>query len=225
MFHAVLFLEYVYISTSEEEPMGATSQAKSKFPDFAKFCLEVPLYTDYQFDSSDLEKLDDIKCFRGHLDCFCLQCKQPSVFKAEYERRNRRDYSYYANRENDIVEQDLYCSRNDAHQLTFIFRINNGTITKIGQYPSIADLANYSIQKYNKLLGSARYKEFGRAVGLVSHGIGIGSFVYLRRIMEHLLEEAHCKIKKRRIGMKTNIIKAVFPKKLLCSKMYCQHFL
>lgn len=30
-----------------------------------------------------------------------------------------------------------------------------------------------------------------KAVGLVSHGIGIGSFIYLRRIFETLIEEAH----------------------------------
>jgi hypothetical protein len=30
-----------------------------------------------------------------------------------------------------------------------------------------------------------------RAVGLCAHGIGVGSFVYLRRVFESLLEEAH----------------------------------
>ena len=30
-----------------------------------------------------------------------------------------------------------------------------------------------------------------RAIGLAAHGIGIGSFVYLRRVFESLVEEAH----------------------------------
>ncbi len=64
---------------------------------------------------------------------------------------------------------------------------------KIGQYPTIADLSSIEVQKYRKVLGEELYKEFTRAIGLVSHGIGIGAFVYLRRIFEHLIEEAHQK--------------------------------
>ena len=47
------------------------------------------------------------------------------------------------------------------------------------------------IKKYRKILGKEKYGEFGRAVGLYTHGIGIGSYVYLRRIFENLIEEAH----------------------------------
>ena len=34
-----------------------------------------------------------------------------------------------------------------------------------------------------------------KAIGLASHGIGIGAFVYLRRIVERLIEDAHKKSK------------------------------
>jgi NAD(P)H-flavin reductase len=36
-----------------------------------------------------------------------------------------------------------------------------------------------------------KIKELTKAVGLVANGIGIGSFVYLRRVFESLIEEAH----------------------------------
>jgi hypothetical protein len=36
-----------------------------------------------------------------------------------------------------------------------------------------------------------RYKKFTKGLGLAAHGVGIGSFVYLRRIFENLIEEAH----------------------------------
>ena len=33
-------------------------------------------------------------------------------------------------------------------------------------------------------------QEFTKAIGLAAHGVGIGSFVYLRRIFENLIQEA-----------------------------------
>lgn len=57
---------------------------------------------------------------------------------------------------------------------------------KIGQYPSVADLVIPEISKYKGVLGS-QYREFSKAIGLFAHGIGIGSFVYLRRIIENLV--------------------------------------
>jgi hypothetical protein len=38
-------------------------------------------------------------------------------------------------------------------------------------------------------------REFTKAIGLAANGIGIGSFVYLRRIFEHLVSEAFEKAK------------------------------
>ena len=41
------------------------------------------------------------------------------------------------------------------------------------------------------ILGRERFKELSKAIGLRAHGVGIGAFVYLRRIFEDLIEEAH----------------------------------
>jgi hypothetical protein len=64
-------------------------------------------------------------------------------------------------------------------------------IIKIGQYPSVADFHISEIKKYKKLLTTEKLKEFTRAIGLAANGVGIGSFVYLRRIFEHLIGEAY----------------------------------
>jgi hypothetical protein len=64
-------------------------------------------------------------------------------------------------------------------------------IEKMGQYPSLADLVTAEIRKYRKFLGADAHREFSRAIGLAAHGVGIGSFIYLRRILENLIEEAH----------------------------------
>ena len=62
-------------------------------------------------------------------------------------------------------------------------------ITKIGQYPSMADLHIGQIKQYKKVLSKEKMKEFTRAIGLAANGVGIGSFVYLRRIFESLIFE------------------------------------
>jgi hypothetical protein len=67
---------------------------------------------------------------------------------------------------------------------------------KIGQHPSVADFSEREIKKYRKVLGEEKYKELNRAVGLTTHGVGIGAFVYLRRIFEGLIEEAHIEASK-----------------------------
>jgi hypothetical protein len=62
-------------------------------------------------------------------------------------------------------------------------------IQKVGQYPSAADLYSAEIKRYRKVLTPEDYNDLRRAVGLSAHGIG--AFVYLRRIFERLIEEAH----------------------------------
>ena len=82
------------------------------------------------------------------------------------------------------------CTRETNHRMFFHFIIDEGQLAKVGQYPSIRDLESHSTEKYKKVL-EGRYPEYNTAVGLYAHGIGIGSFVYLRRILEDLIEQAH----------------------------------
>ena len=72
-----------------------------------------------------------------------------------------------------------------------MFRAHRGVLQKIGQIPSLADLALPDLRKYRPVLGDDRHKELTRAIGLTTHGVGIGAFVYLRRVFESLIEEAH----------------------------------
>lgn len=64
------------------------------------------------------------------------------------------------------------------------------SISKVGQYPSVADFHIGQVRKYNKVLPEDKMREFTKAIGLAANGVGIGSFVYLRRIFEHLVFEA-----------------------------------
>ena len=61
----------------------------------------------------------------------------------------------------------------------------------MGQYPSLADMQMFNVEKYRSVLGKDSYRDFTRAIGLNANGIGCGAFLYLRRILERLVEEAH----------------------------------
>ena len=84
------------------------------------------------------------------------------------------------------------CKRTDKEFRFYVLGNSDGpTIMKTGQYPSVADFHISEIKQYKKLLPDERLKEFTRAIGLAANGVGIGSFVYLRRIFEHLIFEAY----------------------------------
>lgn len=167
-------------------------------PNISDFYLNVPLYKSFTFSGQQNNPLSGLPEFKGHIDCYCISCQQPSVFTTDnYVLHVDSGGSGYATRRDDenyrIIKHKFSCSRNEEHQLFFLFLMHNKTITKIGQYPSLADLATVEIRKYRSILGNDLWLEFSKAVGLTSHGIGIGAFVYLRRIFENLVEEAHQK--------------------------------
>ncbi len=88
------------------------------------------------------------------------------------------------------------CTKECSHTLKFFFCVEGGEIIKAGQYPSLADLRKGELSRYRKCLDKERYAELNRAIGLSAHGVGIGSFVYLRRLIEYLLERARAEASK-----------------------------
>ena len=172
--------------------MSTENKEPEQLPSMVDFCLNVPLYKTFYFDKDNKlhqEKLEEIFYFDGgHLDCFCRECNKQSVF---HPNSMGYDQHFIIRRKNDTFEHVFSCARDNTHKLFFLFRFHNWSITKVGQHPALADLTYVEIQKYRKVLGNENYTEFNRAVGLVTHGVGIGAFVYLRRIFEKLIEEAH----------------------------------
>ena len=66
----------------------------------------------------------------------------------------------------------------DHYEAVFCLLFSGCKITKIGQYPSVADLGKPTFGRFKRYLKND-YENLYRAYGLYSHGIGIGSFVYL----------------------------------------------
>jgi hypothetical protein len=87
----------------------------------------------------------------------------------------------------DTLRLDLVCTRDTNHKVVFIIRFKEDKAQKIGQYPSLADIANDESKAYKSVLDKQDSREFHKAIGLAAHGVGIGSFVYFRRIFERLI--------------------------------------
>jgi hypothetical protein len=86
----------------------------------------------------------------------------------------------------------IKCKRtDDVFSYYILWNPNTNHLIKVGQHPSVADFHISEIKQYKKLLSNEKLKEFTRAIGLAANGVGIGSFVYLRRIFEHLIYEAY----------------------------------
>lgn len=157
-----------------DEEMADDLEYKEKAIDFF---LKTSLYSKVE----DLDLISSILNFDDAFDCYCTECGSHSIFKFSL-----RDIKYAWH-----MMFFFNCSRNEKHQMYFILRQTKEALEKIGQYPSLADVHSADTKKYAKLLGNDYSKEFNRAIGLNAHGVGVGSFVYLRRIFEDLIEYAH----------------------------------
>ena len=82
------------------------------------------------------------------------------------------------------------CSMNDEHHLDYIVLTTDNSMTKIGQYPSVADMTFPELDAYKHVISKEDRKELGTAIGLFASGVGAGSYVYLRRILERLIYQA-----------------------------------
>ena len=70
------------------------------------------------------------------------------------------------------------------------------------------------------MLTNEEMKEFTRAIGLAASGVGIGSFVYLRRIFENQIAEAFEMALKNEDVVKNDFIRARMDEKIEMLKNY-----
>lgn len=154
--------------------------------------------------------------------------------KAQKERELLEKYNQFLV-DNAFTVLEYTCSREESHHLTFVLLIEEDTIQKIGQYPSYADIDLPQAGIYRKELGRNYYNELKRAIGLYSCNVGIGSYVYLRRIVEKLILDAlHLAINdgviteeefeldekkhRRRVEDKIKLLESYLPKPLVENK-------
>ncbi len=89
-----------------------------------------------------------------------------------------------------ILVFKFVCSMNEEHHLDYIVLTTDNSMMKIGQYPSVADMTFPELDAYKHVISKQDRKELGTAIGLFASGVGAGSYVYLRRILERLVYQA-----------------------------------
>jgi hypothetical protein len=147
-----------------------------------EFYFETPLYE--SISKSDFEK--DIH--NGDVDAYSAKNGIDTTYKIYSREVNGQYDSAFP----DVYRITLTCKRKDDDVLRFFVFDNDEVVVKLGQYPSLADIQFAEIgKKYDKVLPKEDLKNFKKAIGLVYHGAGAGSFVYLRRIFEKLIFEAY----------------------------------
>lgn len=157
-----------------ETPSKDSKLKKSKHD----FYFEVPLYEIVRSDDMDAG------IFSGDVDAYSAQNKIDTTYKISAMRISDNDWDDF----HDFYRVTLECKRKEDDVLCFVVYTNGEAYMKIGQLPSLASIQFAAIgKKYDKLLSREDVKEFKRAIGLAANGVGVGSFVYLRRIFEKLI--------------------------------------
>ena len=183
---------------------------------FEELLVSKGLYDCVNITVDDLDEMEQFlsnKIYKSfNIDCFCIDCNEKRVFdlvdKKSYEEQaflgipfgvdvgqkvkpsKMALYQEYLNKRYCI---SFCCTREHKHSLLFDLLITNDKIIKIGQYPSFADISIGDTTKYKNVLAD-KYREYCTSLGLFSHGVGIGSFVYLRRIIEKLVFEKYYEV-------------------------------
>ena len=149
-----------------------------------EFFLNTPLYESVDFSDNETVRNEILHAnYNGEFD--------------GYNPWSKIDTTYKVIAFNSTTSEGFYgviirCKRTNTEFQFYIYsQPKTKEIIKVGQFPSVAEFHTHEIKQYKKLLSDEKMKEFTRAMGLAAHGVGIGSFVYLRRIFEYLIMQAY----------------------------------
>ena len=148
-----------------------------------EFIFDWPLYTSVKISETSI--LNDL--------CECIRVDGYNPFRdidTTYYLKRPIDSSFLVGTGDNIRFLRFECQRyGDYLDLLVHFNDEVDRIEKVGQYPSVASIHISQVKQYRKVLGESYILDFTKAIGLAANGIGTGSFVYLRRVFEHMITE------------------------------------
>lgn len=231
---------------------------ETKIPTPEDFFLKINLYEKFKIDGNnenDIDRVLEIELFNGAISCYCNECNEKRTFRNDLiEKAIPSDTSYsklklhlnpssfkrsfhQSAQLNILLKErtftlEFYCTHNHDHRIYFTFTVQNCSIQKSGQFPTLLDLEDSTeINKYKKELGKEEGRNYHKAIGLASHGVGAGSYVYLRRIFEGFIYEAKDKAIKdgviieddfvpKKMDERIELLKNYLPEILVENKLY-----
>lgn len=211
----------------DQETQNVISQIDPYLVSPKAFHLEMPPYHNFDLSIGMVEeKIYEILSNQKTIDAYCIWCDKEGVFRAHDYLSDNISIPRWTTRHNGLIEIEYRCTRNESHAYhTYYFKAGN-FFTKVGQFPSVADFQIPQAEKYRKILEEEEYKELTRGIGLAAHGVGIGSFVYLRRVFENLIEEARTRaMTENKEFLNEEYLKARMDEKIKMVKDYLPEFL
>lgn len=155
-----------------------------------QFAFQTPLYSKIALPKDLILKATLFGSRPFKVDGHCPKCGKNSTFSGGNTTLNLSVESDGVQKLRAFSGFDsltMTCARDNRHKLLYWFILRPDTVEKVGQYPSLADIANDEAATYRSVLNKNDAAELHKAIGLAAHGVGIGSFVYLRRIFERLI--------------------------------------
>lgn len=159
-----------------------------------------PLYKKIKINGDD-ESCNVFPYNDYRLELFCPICKKRRIFCFQNSSFVKIFLGQYGEQHCEKVKDflfktDYFSVRAQAdckHNLLVIFKkIDNSTIMKVGQYPSIYDLnEEINNKSFINMLGEEYSGYYKNACSLYSFNTCIGAMVYLRRIFEKVLLETY----------------------------------
>lgn len=177
-----------------------TSHIKNDF--VTEEMLLEPLYKKIHIDKAT-KAYNFFPCNDVRVECYCKECNSRRIFSF-----NNSEIAFACllaestpgsstNIPHDSLESvfstidffTFHAMADCQHKMIIHFmKIDNETIMKIGQIPSIYDLnENINNKKFLKILGKEYAEYYKSACSLYSFSTYIGALIYLRRIFEKIL--------------------------------------
>ena len=175
------------------------------------FLETAPLYSTIAFEGNyipNYSKFDDVV---SELSFYCPKCKTDQLFHSNSREDcvslQFRDYDYIPpNPPNGFLDFSLYCSKNDCRLNKKIFvyytheelvdkssgTISHVTLTKCGEYPSLAPRVDEVILK----VFPKDAELLKKAVHCLKDGFGVGAFAYLRQALDDRIDIFLAEIRK-----------------------------
>jgi hypothetical protein len=201
----------------------------TKWTSVADFLFGTPLYDPIPLSDNRAE-LKQLFVANVRFDAHCPYCGRESTF--DRTRGAFTDYDkerYITNHVACFQDLVVTCARSESHLVRFWILFDETSIQKVGQFPSFADIANDESEKYRNFLTKDASGELHKAIGLAAHGVGIGAFVYLRRIFEALVNSRFDEFKevedwndaafhRLRMDEKIDLLKAHLPQFMMTNR-------
>ncbi len=164
------------------------------------FFFELPIYFKIEITNDNREDFFNLILETKSIDGYNPFLKENTTYNIKYVvQRYLPQGKFELSSYEGFFEIQLTCVRTGLEMKYFVMlaSVENEDETKqyffskVGPFPSIADLHISKFKQYDKVIDKKHLKEITRGIGLAANGVGIGSFVYLRRVFEFLIEEAH----------------------------------